>query len=99
MLNDTRQIADEFCSCRQLENTILGTVGKQEILDMLGFWEQDIRWCTPWGVDVTYLCEISDIGGFGSSKWSIDGWILDASSMQALKEEFPDEFPERPEHR
>ena len=35
----------------------------------------------------------------GSAKWTINGWILDDSSMQALKEEFPDECLERPEHR
>ena len=66
---------------------------------MLGFPEQDNRWCTPWGEDVTYLCEISDIGGFGSVGWTIHGWILDDYSMRALKEEFPDECPERPADR
>ena len=96
---EARQKAHEFGSCRHLENTILGTAGSSEIAAMFGFPGQDNRWCTPWGEDVTYLCEISDIGGFASAKWTINGWILDPSSMQALKEEFPDECLERPEHR
>ena len=96
---DARQKADEFCSCRHLEKTTLGTAGASEIAAMLGFPEQDNRWCTPWGEDVTYLCEFSGIGGFGSAAWTIHGWILDDSSMRALKEEFPDECLERPEHR
>ena len=94
-----RQKAHEFCSCRHLENTILGTAGAKEIAAMLGFPELDIRWCTPWGEDVTYICEISEIGGFASTRWTIDGWILDATSMQILQKEFPDECLERPEHR
>ena len=94
-----RQKANEFCSCVHLEKTKLGTAGASEIASLLGFPEQDNRWCTPWGEDVTYLCEISDIGGFGSKGWTIHGWILDEYSMWALKEEFPDECPERPEHR
>ena len=96
---EARQKAHEFASCRHLESTILGTAGASEIAAMLGFPEQDNRWCTPWGEDVTYLCEISDIGGFASAKWTINGWILDDSSMQALKEEFPEECLESPEHR
>ena len=79
--------------------TPLGTAGASEIAAMLGFPEPDKRWCTPWGEDVTYLCEISGIGGFGYVEWTIHGWILDDYSMRALKEEFPDECPERPEDR
>ena len=96
---DARHKADEFYSCRHLENITLGTTGASEIAAMLGFPDQDNRWCTPWVEDVTYLCEVSDIGGFGSTQWTIHGWILDDDSMRALKEEFPDECPERPEHR
>ena len=66
---------------------------------MLGFPEQDNRWCTPWGEDVTYLCEISHTGGCASAKWTMNGWILDDSSMQALKEEFPEECLESLENR
>ena len=66
---------------------------------MLGIPEQDNRWCTPWGEDVTYLCERSFIGGFSSVRWTIHGWILDDSSMRALKEEYPDECLERLEQR
>ena len=94
-----RQKEHEFCSCRHLETTILGTAGASEIAAMLGFPEQDNRWCTLWGEDVTYLCEISDIGAFASAGWTIHGWILDDDSMRALTEELEDECPERPEHR
>ena len=73
--------------------------GASEIAAMLGFAEQDNRWCTPWGEDVTYLCEFSGIGGFGSKAWTIHGWIFDDSSMRALKEEYPDECLERLEQR
>ena len=94
-----RRKANEYCSCLHLEKTKLGTAGASEIASMLGFPEQDNRWCTPWGEDVTYLCEISDIGGYGSVGWTIHDWILDEYSMWALKEEFPDECPERPADR
>ena len=94
-----RQTADEWCSFRQLEKTILGTAGASEIIAMLGFPDQDNGWCTPWGEDVTYLCEFSGIGGFGSKAWTIHGWIFDDSSMRALKEEYPDECLERLEQR
>ena len=95
-MDEARQKADEFCSCRHLERTILGPAGASEIAAMLGFPELDSRWCTPWGVDVTYLCGISrNEGDFGSLKWSINGWILDDYSMQALREEFPDKFLKR----
>ena len=83
---EARQKAHEFCSFRHLEKTILGTAGASEIAAMLGFPEQDNRWCTLWGEDVAYLCEISDIGGFGSAEWTIHGWILDDYTMQALQE-------------
>ena len=99
LMAEARQKAHEFCSFRHLEKTILGTTGASEIAEMLGFPDQDIRWCTPWGQDVTDLCEFSDNGGYGSQAWTIHGWILDESSMRALKEEYPDECLERPEHR
>ena len=91
-----RQKANEFGSWMHLEKTILATAGAFEIAAMLGLPEHDNRWCTPWGVDVTFICEISDNGGFASAKWTSNGWILDDSSMQALKKEFPDECLERP---
>ena len=96
---EARQKAHEFCSFRHLEKTIIGTTGASEIAELLGFPVQDIRWCTPWGQDVTDLCEFSGIGGYGSQVWTIHGWILDESSMRALREEYPDECLERPEHR
>ena len=84
-----RQRAHEFCSCIHLEKKIFGTAGASEIPEMLGFPDQDKRWVTPCGVDVTHLCDRSSEGGFGSERWTIHGWILDDSSMRALKEEFP----------
>ena len=96
---EARQKAHEFCSCRHLEKTILGTAGASEIAVMLGFAQRDNRWCTPWGEDVTFVCEFIGIGGFGSKAWTIHGWIFDDSSMRALKEEYPDECLERLEQR
>ena len=84
--------ANEFCSCVHLAKSKLGTAGASEIAALLGFPDQDNRWCTPWGQDVTYLCVRSDIGGFASNAWTIHGWILDEESMCALQEEFPDEW-------
>ena len=69
---------------------VLGISGASEIAAMLGLPERDNRWCTPWRDDVSYLCNISNIGGFGSKGWTFHGWILDACSMEALQEEFPE---------
>ena len=93
-----RQAAHEFCSCMHLGQAILGTAGAYEIPRMLGFPDLDNRFCTTWGEDVTYIFHISSLCGVQVGKWTIHGWILDDSSMQALKEEFPEECPERPEH-
>ena len=60
--------------------------------------EDDERWCTPWGEDVTWLCWRSQTGGFGSSRWTRNGWILDEWSMRQLQKEFPDENLEKPGH-
>ena len=84
--------ANDFCSCVHLAKSKLGTAGASEIAALLGFPDQDNRWCTPWGEDVTYLCVRNDIGGFGSKAWTLCGWILDEESMCALQEEFPDEW-------
>ena len=65
---EARQKAHEFCSCRHLEKTILGTAGASEIAVMLGFAQRDNRWCTPWGEDVTFVCEFIGIGGFADLK-------------------------------
>ena len=51
----------------------------------------DDKWVTPDGRDVTHLCELADEGGL-SGKWSLKGWVLDESSMEALRAEFPAEF-------
>ena len=96
---EARQKANDFCSCRHLEKTILGTAGALEIAAMLGLPENDNRWCTPWGVDVTFLCEISNNGGFATAQWTSNDWILDDSFMQALKKEFPHECLEKHANR
>ena len=90
-----RRKANEFCTCVHLERGKLGISGASEIAAMLGLPERDSRWCTPWRDDVSYLCNISNIGGFGSKGWTFHGWILDACSMEALQEEFPEALPIR----
>ena len=57
--------------------------------------EEDNRWITPWGKDVTDLCWTSSTGGFGSTQWTKNGWILDDFSMRELQKEFPDENLEK----
>ena len=84
--------ANEFCSCVHLARSKLGTAGASEIAALLGFPDQDNRWCTPWGQDVTYLCVRSDIGGYSSKAWTVHGWVLDDESMLQLQDEFPDEW-------
>ena len=91
--------AHEFCSCKHLQRTRLGPLRAQEIAVLLGLPDWDTRWCTPWGEDVTYLCHRSEEGGFSSMQWTIDGWILDDTSMQILQKEFPHECLQRPENR
>ena len=106
-----REAADEYCSYMHLAKAILGTAGEYEIPQMLGFPDLDNWWCTTWGEDVpdlfwcttrgedlTDLFEISSLCFVQSGTWTINGWILDDYTMQALKEEFPDECPDIPEH-
>ena len=69
-----------------------------EISGMLGLPELDRRWCTPWGLDVTHFCDISNVGGFASAGWSIRGWILDWDSVRALHGELHDESFYIPEY-
>ena len=57
--------------------------------------DEHTRWITPWGKDVTYLCSTSSTGGFGSTQWTKNGWILDDFSMRELQKEFPDENLEK----
>ena len=87
-----RTAADELCSCRHL-NERLGTRGDTRIARFLGLDEMDMKWVTLYGQDVTALCEESSIGGFSSSRWSLQGWVLDEASLQNLREEFPDRYP------
>ena len=83
--------ADEFAVVIHLQATF-GDGIAMDIAKALGLPEQDIRWVTPSGRDVTAMCEASDNGGFSSSRWTIDGWVLDDHSMRSLVNEFPDEF-------
>ena len=83
--------ADEFAVVVHLQ-AAFGDDVAMEIAITLGLPEQDIRWVTPSGRDVTAMCEASDNGGFSSSQWTMQGWVLDDHSMRALVNEFPDEF-------
>ena len=55
-----------------------------------------MKWVTPFGQDVAALTEASAIGGFGSSEWTLQGWVLDEGSVQRLREEFPEQYPTAP---
>jgi hypothetical protein len=51
--------------------------------------EDDFRWLSPDGRDMTYWAETSDIGGFSGNDWTIQGGsVLDASSWGTLLDEF-----------
>ena len=64
----------------------------EEIASILGLPERDNRWVTPSGRDVSGLVERSVDGGFSSTRWSLEGWVLDEMSMVALRSEFPGNF-------
>ena len=83
--------ADEFAVVVHLQ-AIFGDDVAMELAESLGFPDIGNRWITPYGRDVTTLCDASDNGGFSSSRWTFSGWILDDRSMRALANEFPDEI-------
>ena len=88
-MDDTSEKAHEFCSWLHLQNAKqINRLLTFDIAEFLGFPEADKRWCTPWGKDVTLLTDCSQTGGFSSTHWTMDGWTLDADSMQSLREEF-----------
>ena len=87
--------ADSFVAVTQLSRKLFppgaSDMFAKELALYLDLPALDDKWLTPEGRDVTHLCESSDEGGF-SGKWSLQGWVLDESSMEALKAEFPAEF-------
>ena len=83
--------ADEFAGIVHLQ-AVFGDDVANELAELRGFPELDRRWVTPSGRDVAALCDASDNGGFSSSRWTMQGWVLDDRSMRALANEFPDDF-------
>ena len=86
-------------SCRVSEYAAVVHLGRvldpsleMHLADLLGLAERDVKWVTPWGEDVSHLCDQSATGGFSSAWWTMAGWELDAASMLALRNEFPDRF-------
>ena len=59
---------------------------------MLDFQNRDEKWISPEGIDLTDLCNRSQVGGFSSNQWTTSGWILDDMSLASLCEEFPSFF-------
>ena len=86
--------ADSFVAVTQLARNFF-PFAKDEFTKELALYIDlpalDDKWVTPDGRDVTHLCELADEGGF-FGKWSLKGWVLDESSMEALRAEFPAEF-------
>ena len=83
--------ADELAGIVHLQ-AVFGDDVAKELAAPVGLPELDCRWVTPSGRDVTALCDASDNGGFSSSRWTMQGWVLDDLSMRALVNEFPDDF-------
>ena len=83
--------ADEMAAVLHLARTFGDRVA-YEIAKALDLQQNDLRWITPAGIDVTDLCDQSATGGFSSDTWTLRGWILDQPSLDALMAEFPDEF-------
>ena len=92
---EEQKAADEFCSCMHL-NERFHMPGSTLLAQFVGLDLMCMNWVTPFGQDVTALTEVSSIGGFGSSEWTLQGWVLDDGSAQRLREEFPDRYPTAP---
>ena len=88
---NARIAADEYCSAIQL-NRLFGMEGSTLISECLGLFETELNWIAPDGRYCTVLCNRSDLGGFDSLEWTLDGWILSDHSMAQLRAEFPNEF-------
>ncbi len=92
---EQRIAADHLCSCIHL-NERLHMPGSTLLAQFLWLDYLCMKWVTPFGQDVTALTEASSIGGFGSSEWTLQGWVLDEGSVQSLRDEFPDLYPTAP---
>ena len=89
--------AHEFVSALHVGKKLpegIGDLVALEIAKYLNLDVSDTNWVTPTVRNVTDLTEQSSLGGFSSSHWTLQGWVLDAASMEALAEEFPDAFRE-----
>ena len=88
--------ADAFVAIKQLAHRLFppgaADMFAKELAELIGLPDLDEKWVTPEGRDVTRLCEASDDGGFSSSRWTMQGWVLDDRSMTALRDEFPADF-------
>ena len=84
--------ANEYCSALHIIRRCPYIM--DEICNLLGFAERDLKWVTPEGRDVSGLCDRSLNGGLSAYRWSIDGWELDEDSMIQLRNEFPTLFRE-----
>ena len=83
--------ANEYCSALHIIRRFPYIM--DEICNLLGFEERDLKWVTPEGRDASGLCQRS-MFGFSAYRWSIDGWELDEDSMAQLRAEFPVHFRE-----
>ena len=92
--------ADAFAGIKHVAATLgpgVGDMFAKELAELIGLPELDEKWVTPEGRDVTRCCGASDNGGFSSSRWTMQGWVLDEPSMIKLKNEFPLHFIVRPD--
>ena len=85
---EQRIAADEYACVEHLRRLHGNLIAEMIAVD-LDFPERDDRWITPWNINVSDLTHASYIGGFGSSRWILQGWILDDSSMVQLRQENP----------
>ena len=65
-----------------------------EIAWLLDLPVHDRRMVTAHGRKETVWCNMSIIGDFTSTRWTIEGWLLDDESVLALELEFPTHFRE-----
>lgn len=89
-----RIAADEYCSVIEL-NRCFGSPGNELIARCFGLDDRDVKWVAPDGRDMTALCDRSALGGFDSTAWTLNGWVLSDRSMAMLRAEFPEEFANR----
>ena len=90
------QTANEFCSVMHIRDKY-GIMVACHLADMLGFSDQDERFITPGGVDVSYFCWLIGGKGAGFKKgtWTmlgLGGWVLNDESMSGLRQDCPHIF-------